>query len=204
MERELNLKKLERNTAAVIFQTGIVDIVIGLIFSVTALAMLYDDIRYYIDILFIVPPIFIFFAKKYIVDPRMGYVAFSRKRVRRSRLLSISITIFLVIMVSMTFFGAGNNSIAEIVNPRWIITGIIFSICISIAYFLEYRRMYLYAFILSGAFHFSEVLREHPEIVLNNGMAYLIASIIILYIGGYYLATFLKKYRIEKESYEHE
>lgn len=200
MERELNLKKLERNTAAVIFQTGIVDLGIGMIFLVLALAMFFDDIRYYIDILFIVPPIFIFLAKKYIVDPRMGYVEFSKKRVRRSRLMSISITIFLVIMVSMTFFGKG-NFIGEIINPRWIITGIIFSICISIAYFLEYNRMYLYAFILSGAFNLSEILRDHREIVSKNGMAYLIASVIILCIGGYYLATFLKKYRIENESY---
>lgn len=200
MEQNLNLKKLEKNTAAVIFQTGIVDLGIGMIFLVTAMAMLFDDIRYYIDIFFIVPPIFIILAKRYIVDPRMGVVELSTKRVRKSRLMSISITVFLVIMVSMTFFGK-SNFIGELVNPRWIITGIIFMICISVAYFLEYHRMYLYAFILAGAFNLSEVLRDHPEIVSNNGMAYLIASIILMAIGGYYLSTFLKKYPVEKEVY---
>ncbi|MBN2610125.1 MAG: transcriptional regulator [Bacteroidales bacterium] len=55
MERKITLKQLEKNTAAVIFQTGIVEIGLGLIWTVSALAMLFDDISYYIDIFFVVP-----------------------------------------------------------------------------------------------------------------------------------------------------
>ena len=42
MERELNLKKLEKSTAAVIFQTGITDIGIGMIFLISAIDNLYQ------------------------------------------------------------------------------------------------------------------------------------------------------------------
>ena len=60
----MNLKKLEKNTAAVIFQTGIVEIGIGLVWIVSSLAMIFDDISYYIDILFVVPIIFIILANQ--------------------------------------------------------------------------------------------------------------------------------------------
>ena len=125
MEQKINLKQLEKNAAAGIFQTGIIEIGIGLIFMVSALAMIFDDIRYYIDILYIVPVVFIILAKKYIASPRMGVVKFAKRRVRKNRLLMISITTFLVIMVTLTIFG-NSNTIAEFINPRWIISGIIF------------------------------------------------------------------------------
>lgn len=200
MEQNIDLKKLEKSTAAVIFQTGAVDIMIGLIFLITALAMFFDDIRYYIDILYILPPIFFLIVKKYIIDPRMGVVEFSRRRVKKSMMMMISITLFLVIMVSLTFFGSA-NTIGEIMNPRWIITGIIFTICVLVAYFLEFYHMYLYAFVLSGAFNLSEALREHPEIVSNNGIAYMIAATILIVIGLYYLTNFLKKYPLIKDHF---
>jgi len=200
MEQNIDLKKLEKSTAAVIFQTGALDIMIGLIFLITALAMYYDDIRYYIDILYILPPIFFLIVKKYIIDPRMGVVEFSKRRVKKSMMMMISITLFLVIMVSLIFFGS-SNTIGEIMNPRWIITGIIFTICVLVAYFLEFYRMYLYAFVLSGAFNLSEELREHPEIVSNNGIAYIIASIILIVTGLYYLTNFLKKYPLIKDHF---
>ena len=44
MEQKINLKQLEKNTAAGIFQTGLVEIEIGLILIVSSLAMIFDDI----------------------------------------------------------------------------------------------------------------------------------------------------------------
>jgi hypothetical protein len=149
MEQKINLKQLEKNTMAGIFQTGLVEIEIGLILIVSTLAMIFDDIRYYLDILYIVPILFIIIAVKYIVEPRMGVVKFTKRRVRKRMSIMITITIFLVVMVSLKFVG-NSIVIAEIINPRWIISGIIFSICIAIAYFLTFDRMYIYAFLLAG------------------------------------------------------
>jgi hypothetical protein len=52
--------------------------------------MIFDDIRYYIDILYIVPVIFIVLARKYVANPRMGVVKLARRRVRKSRLIAVA------------------------------------------------------------------------------------------------------------------
>ena len=84
MEQKLNLKQLEKNTAAVFFQTGLLEIAIGLILIVTSLAMIFDDISYYIDIFLIVPIIFIILTMRYITVPRLGIVKLARKRIKRN------------------------------------------------------------------------------------------------------------------------
>lgn len=193
MEQKINLSLLEKHTAAEIFQTGIVDIGIGLIFIVSSLAMLFDDIRYYIDIMYIIPVLFIILGVKYIANPRMGVVKLAKKRVKKNRRLMITLTTFLVIMVTLTFFG-NSNTIPENINPRWIITGIIFSICVAIAYFMNFDRMFIYAFLISGAFNLSEEIRESPGIISEGGYAYLLASLILIIVGVIYLVRFLKKY----------
>lgn len=198
MEQKINLKQLEKKSAAGIFQTGIVEIGIGLIFIVSSLAMIFDDIRYYIDILYIVPVVFIVLAVKYIASPRMGVVKPARRRVRKSRLMMISITAFLVIMVTLTIFG-NTNTISEFINPRWIISGIIFFICIAVAYFLSFDRMYIYAFLLTGAFNLSEEIRENAWNISEGGYAYLLASIVLIVIGCVYLIRFLNKYPLPEE-----
>lgn len=198
MEQKINLKQLEKNTVAGIFQTGLVEIVIGLIFIVSFLAMIFNDIRYYLDILYIVPVVFIVLAIKYIANPRMGIVKFARRRVKKSMLLGITITTFLVIMVTLTIIG-NTNTIAEFINPRWIISGIIFSICIAIAYFMNFDRMFIYAFLLAGAFNLSEEIRENTWFISEGGYAYLFASIVLIVIGCVYLIRFLKKYPLPEE-----
>ena len=198
MEQKLNLKRLEKTSAAAIFQTGIVDIGIGLVFLVSTLAMLFDDYRYYIDILFIVPVIFIWLARRYIANPRLGVVKLSNRRVKKSMLMMVTITTFLVIMVAATFFG-NSGTFGQLINPRWEITGIIFMICIAVAYFLGFDRMFFYAFLLAGVFNLSEEIREHPGVISNGGYAYLAASLILIIIGSVYLFRFLRKYKIPKE-----
>ena len=105
----------------------------------------------------------------------------------------ITITIFLVVMVSLKFVG-NSIVIAEIISPRWIISGIIFSICVAIAYFLTFDRMYIYAFLLTGAFNLSEEIRENPGFISEGGYAYLLVAIVLTVIGSIYLIRFLKKY----------
>lgn len=197
MEQKINLKQLEKNTVARIFQTGLVEIEIGLIFMVSTLAMLFDDIRYYLMALYVVPVIFIMLAVKYIYEPRMGVAKFTKKRVKKRMSMTIIVTIFLVVMVSLKFIG---NSLpfADFINPRWIISGIIFSICIAIAHFLTFDRMYFYAFLLTGAFNLSEEIREHPGIISEGGYAYLLAAIVLTVVGSIYLFRFLKKYPISQ------
>ena len=123
----------------------------------------------------------------------MGVVKFTKRRVRKRISMMITITIFLVVMVSLKFVG-NSIVIAEIISPRWIISGIIFSICVAIAYFLTFDRMYIYAFLLTGAFNLSEEARENPGFISEGGYAYLLVAIVLTVIGSIYLIRFLKKY----------
>ncbi len=198
----MNLKQLEKNTAAAIFQTGFIEIAIGLTWIVSSLAMIFDDIRYYIDILFVVPVIFIILAIRYIASPRMGTVKLARKRIRRNTWFMVTVTVFLIIMVILIITGKGHTN-GELISGRWIISGIIFLICTAIGYFLYFKRMYLYAFLLVGAFNLSEEIRENPGIISDGAYVYLFVSIVLIIIGCVYLIRFLKKYPLpEKASYD--
>jgi hypothetical protein len=202
MEQKMNLKQLEKNTAAAIFQTGLVEIAIGLTWIVSSLAMIFDDIRYYIDILFVVPVIFIILAIRYIASPRMGTVKLARERMRRNTWFMVTVTVFLIIMVIITITGKGHTN-GELINGRWIISGIIFFICTAIGYFLYFKRMYLYAFLMVGAFNLSEEIRENPGIISDGAYVYLFFSIVLILIGCVYLIRFLKKYPLPgKASYD--
>ena len=203
MEQKINLKQLEKKSASAIFQTGLVEIGIALVLLVSSLAMIFDDYRYYIDILYLLPVAFMVLAVKYIAQPRMGIVKYGKKRVKRSRLMMISITLILVIMVSLTFFGT-SNSMKELINPRWIVTGIIFFICIAVAFFLNFDRMYFYAFLMAGAFNLSEEIRESPGFISQGGYAYLFASMILLGIGFVFLVNFLKKNPLPEKELRYE
>ena len=193
MEPNIYFKQLEKKTASAVFQTGIVEIGIGLIFLVSSLAMIFDDYSYYIDILLIVPVFFIVLGVKYIVNPRMGTVIPSKRRVRKSRFLAITITTFLVIMLTLTIVGKTNN-LYDYINPRLVISAIVFIICIAIAYFLSFDRMYIYAFLLTGSFNLSEEIRENNWIISEGGYAYLFASTVLAAVGCVYLIRFLKKF----------
>lgn len=198
----MNLKQLEKNTAAVIFQTGLIEIAIGLVWIVSSLAMIFDDISYYIDILFVVPVIFIILAIRYIATPRMGMVKLARKRMRRNTWFIVTVTAFLVIMVILTITGKGHTN-GELINGRWIISGIIFFICTAIGYFLYFKRMYLYAFLMVGAFNLTEEIRENPGIISDGAYVYLIMSFLLIVIGCIYLISFLKKCPLpEKVTYD--
>jgi len=202
MEQKINLRQLEKNTAAVFFQTGLLEITLGLILIVTSLAMIFDDISYYIDIFLIVPIIFIILTMRYITVPRMGIVKLARKRIRRNLWFVVSVTVFLVIMIILTIIGSGHTN-PRLLNGRWIISGIIFFIFIAIAYFLNFKRMYLYAFLFVGGFNLSEEIRENPGIISDGAYVWLILSFILIIIGCIYLIRFLKKYpRPEKINFE--
>lgn len=204
MEQKINLKQLEKNTAAVVFQTGLMEISIGLVWVVSSLAMVFDNVSYYIDILFIVPLVFSILAVLYIVRPRMGTVKFSRKRMKRNTWFMATATIFLITMVLLTLTAKGHSN-DPLINGRWIVSGIIFFICIAIAYFLYFKRMYIYALVLVGAFNLNEEVREHPGIISDGAYVYLFVSVVLIIIGIVYLIRFLKKYPIpENLSYDKE
>ena len=74
-------------------------------------------------------------------------------------------------MVSLSFFGDGRTG-DGLIDGRWIVSGIVFVLCTAIAYFLNFRRMYLYALLFVGAFNLSEIIRENPGVIPDGAFAY--------------------------------
>jgi hypothetical protein len=59
--------------------------------------------------------------------------------------------------------------------------------------------MFIYAFLLTGAFNLSEEIRENTWIISEGGYAYLFTSIVLIVIGCVYLIRFLKKNPLPEE-----
>jgi hypothetical protein len=170
----------------------------GLIFVVSTLCHIFDDIRYYLMPLYLLPAIFIILANKYIVLPRMGIVKFSKQRKRKSAIFITLITASLIILVTLTIFGK-SNFIPAGIAARMTVSAIVFIICISIAFFLNFNRMYIYAFLITASFNLNEIIRENPGFISDGGYAYLFTAIVLIVVGGVYLYRFLKEYPLVVE-----
>lgn len=198
MTQNINLKALERKAWTSNFQDGIVDIGIGLIFVVSSICMIFGDIRFYLYLLYLVPVLLIVTAKKYITIPRMGYVKFSRERNRKRYILYAVMTTSIIIFLLITVL-AKNSLFPSAIMGAVVVSAIIFIICISIAFFLNFDRMYLYAFLITASFILSEIIISNTGVISSGGYAYLILSVIMIVIGIVYLFRFLQKYPLPSE-----
>lgn len=189
---EQSLKNLERQTASSLFQTGVADLSIGMVFIITSFAGIFDDYRYYIDALLILPLILsIVLSVKYI-KPRLGTVKLAPKRVRKTKTLIISLTFFLVVMVSLTFFSQGEP--VKIFSPVLILTGIILGIFFLLGWFLVFTRMYYYGVLTALAFNLNEVMRDIPVWGDYRQFLNLLVALLIFNTGLVLFIRFLRNF----------
>jgi hypothetical protein len=207
MTQEINLKELEKKAWTSTFEDGITDIGIGLILVVTTICQIFNESSPYLYPLFIVPALFIIVAKKYITAPRMGLVKFSKKRTRKTNRFMLIMTTLLVFLVTLTLT-AGNRFLPELPitqvinnNGAIIVGAIVFIIPCSIAYFLNWDRMYFYAVLYALSFALNEITIADTGVIASGAYAWLISGIIMIVIGVVYLVRFLCRYTLpEKEA----
>ena len=196
MTQDINLKELEKKAWTSTFQDGIIDIGIGLILVVTTICQTFDDARFYLYPLFIVPVLFITAAKKYITTPRMGLVKFSRARNRKRYMLYLIMTASIVFLLILTVKGL----FQQLPMTPVIVGAIVFFIPCLIAYFLNFDRMYIYAVLFTLSFALNEITIANTGVIASGAYAWLISGIIMIAIGVVYLVRFLRKYPLpEKE-----
>jgi len=198
MKQNINLMELEKKTWRSIFITGLVDIEIGLIFLVGSICMIFSDISYYLMPLYLVPLILFFLVNKFTIVPRMGIVKFSRRRRRKNAFLVAVITTSLIILIVLTVV-AKTNIIPKGLASQLTVIAVILIICFSIAFFMNFTRMYFYAFLITASFILSDIIRSHPGIISKGGYAYLLSSAVMIIIGTIYLHRFLKKYPLSEK-----
>lgn len=187
----IKLKELEKNTWKTSYENGLIDIAIGLICIVSAVCHIFDDIRYFLMPLYLIPILFLMLTKKYITIPRMGLVKFNKRRKRKSAIFIAVMTSVLILLVILTIV-LRTNYLPEGIAARIIISAIMLLICFANAFFLNFNRLYIYGIVITGAFNLNEYIRENPGFLAEGGYAYLFAAIVILITGGIYLIKFLK------------
>ena len=148
MTQAIDLKELEKKVWTSTFEDGITDIGIGLVLLVSTICQMFNDERFYLYPLFIVPALFIIIAKKYITVPRMGLVKFSRERNKKRYTLFLVMTISIVFLLLLTTKGL----LQQLPMTSLIVGAIVFIIPCSIAYFLNWDRMYIYAVLFTLSF----------------------------------------------------
>jgi hypothetical protein len=198
MSSTVSLKELEKSTWKSFFESGFVDITIGLIFIVSSVCHIFDDQRYFLMPLYAVPTLFLILANRFIVVPRMGIVKFSQKRKKRSTIFTVIMTFVLLFLLTLTIFSR-SSIFPDGISARIFIIAIILLICFANAFFLDFSRLYLYGVVIAAAFNVNEMSREIPGFVLQHGYAYLGPALIVLTIGGVLLYRFLKKYPVPAE-----
>jgi hypothetical protein len=196
----INLKEIEKTSWTSVFQSGLVDIEIGLIlivsFALQSFSTAIDNVRFYFYLLYFVPALFYIIAYKYVITPRQGLVKFSKERKKRSRLLFIIMTTSIVILLVLTTM----EWIQLIPNAGMIIGAIVFLIPTLIAYFLNFNRMYIYAVLMTASFALNEYTITKTGSIESGAYAWLITAIIILVIGTVLFVKFIKKYSLPKKN----
>ena len=199
MTQNLNLKELEKKVWTSTFEDGITDIGIGLVLLVSTICQMFNDERFYLYPLFIVPALFIIVAKKYITTPRLGLVKFSKERNRKSYMLYLIMTISIVFLLILTAKGL----FQQLPMTSVIVGAIVFIIPCSIAYILNFDRMYIYAVLFTLSFSLNEITIANTGVIASGAYAWLISGMMITVVGVVYLVRFLHRYPLpEKEVYD--
>ncbi len=212
MSEPPDLKSLEKKAYRSTFEDGLWDIFIGLLlmgFSLSWTRLLYEmlePINLTIVILIwnaIVVVIFIL-GKKFITVPRMGIVKFGPKREARKTHLRIYLGLNVLlgfIVFILTVMGMMNFlPLFGILTP--LLIGLFsFTIPFSIvAYYLDFRRLYIYALVCGCAMFFAELLYPIFGTPMESILAFGLSGGIIVAIGLWFLIKFLRKYpKPEKE-----
>jgi len=191
MNKELDLKELEKKVWLTYFQDGFWDIFIASMMLTMAIRTLTDNIWFTLG-MFTGVPIMVF-GKKFITIPRLGRVKFSQFRIKRQIKLVVSIgiavcaTVGLLLLISMGW--GAPKAVSSLGMAAFL--ALIFGL---IAYFLDFPRLIIYGLM----FAVNEIIWGHfgeptgPYVVLLFGSVVLVIGLIIL-------ISFIRKYPLPKE-----
>lgn len=166
MTQAIDLKEFEKKVWTSPFGDGIADIGIGLVLLVSTICQMFDDARFYLYPLFIVPALFIIAAKKYITAPRLGFVKFSKERNRKRYMLYFIMTISIVFLLMLIAKGLSQ----QLPMTSVIVGAIVFIIPCSIAYILNFDRMYIYAALFTISFALNEITIANTGVIASVHM----------------------------------
>ena len=210
MAEHIDIKTMEKKAWISTFQDGLWDIYFGLLIMGMGFSWLggFFGLPETLNVLVTVMGwdigvlLVFFLGKKYITRPRMGLVKFGQIRKKRNKLLGLFIglmVVFTLITFIFTLLG-----MFQLQLPGFMVMLLIGLLFITlpfsiIAYFLQLKRLYLYAILGGFGLFISELLvpiigAPYHDIITFGGIGFVITITgIIIFI------KFLKRYSIKKE-----
>ena len=201
----INLNSIEKKIWFANFQDGLWDIYWGILLLGFGLSPIMEDIGIIKPLNFAFFPVFAFLililGKKFITVPRTGMIKFGEKRKSDQKklvilgIIAFIISIFLLFLVKSKFLGeGGKNTMSGFMPPVYY--AIIFTTAISIiAYFMEYKRLYIYAFLFGLSIPIAETLYFFVGEPWDGLIAFSTCSLPILITGISLLLRFIKSYK---------
>lgn len=209
MTKNISLKELEKMAYRSTFQDGIWDVFLGTMLLNMAISVLLTTlgltlVQSALGLTIISIPVTLFglaffiLGKKYITVPRMGYVEFGpkRKRNRRKSIFVLSISAILGLVV---FILTMSSKIPYDLRSRFPVVLIIFALNVIVvfsllAYFFDFERLYIYAFLYVVPFIIGKPLQQITGYKYMLTTLLFISSSIMIIVGLIFFIRFLKKY----------
>lgn len=202
-----SLRSIERKAYFSFHSDGLWELALGLIIFAGVFRGLLPDLGVSIPVAQIMSiavalsgALIVGIGKKRITIPRLGFVQFGHDRKKRQRWLYGIIFLLIVItwMIWMLAASGAEDSVAEFNSTNLIMSGVVTLLILfafgAMAFLLDYRRFYFYAFLVA--------IREPLFVYLKyytswKGVYFItdgIPALILLIIGAITLMAFLRKY----------
>lgn len=210
MSENIDIKELEKKAWVSTFQDGLWDIYIGLIIMGLGFPWLggFFGLPETVDVLVTIfswdigAMIVLFLGKNYITKPRMGFAKFGQIRKKRNKLLAL----FLAMMVAFTIITLIFTLIGmfQIQLPGFLVMLIIGLLFITLpfsilAYFIQLKRLYLYAIVGGLGLSLSEFLTPLFGPPYNDIIPFGGTGLVITISGLTLLVKFLRKYSTKQD-----
>ncbi len=212
MTEDIDLKVLEKKVYQRYFEDGIWDLFLGMIILSLGVGPIFslllnipDPWNYIIPALGwnIIALLIFVLGKKFITVPRIGFVKFGAKRkVKQKKLKIFLFMVFFVNIFFMILPFIGITSYIQIEHTILILLlgfGVFTFPLFVVAYFLDFTRLYYYAFLIGIGLFLTDFLEPILGDPLNSIVIFGSIGGVILIIGLTYFIRFLIQYPLPKE-----
>ncbi len=211
MNKEIDLKELERKAFRSTHQDGLWDIFLGIIIIAFGVNATLSNLGFEENLgllifiaLEVIAIVLLIAGKKYITVPRIGVI--KPGPTRKNKLKKARIVLLISFLFGMILFIiplAIQSSGGEVARP-WYLIAVIFALNILLvlgllAYYMDYDRLYVIALLFALTLPLREVLNLYYDSSYISIFAFGIPGAIVLAMGIFCMYEFLHKYPLPKK-----
>ncbi len=211
MSEEMDLKSLEKKAYRSLFEDGLWDLFIGMIILSMGISTSLGSLFNLSEVWIIIVPVAVlntiallifYLGKKFITIPRIGFVKFGPKRKSKHHKLKIFLGAFFIlnlVLLILPFTGLISSIQLEplLISLLLGIGFFTFPFCV-VAYFLDFSRLYYYAFLNGIGLFLTHLLNPIIGAPMDALLTFGSFGVLIVVIGLYYFIHFLRKYPLSK------